>query len=382
MITAKEVQLTSTDENVHEEEILKTILEEVITKIEQSVDVMVVNEVIKPQGRVRSFSTQLIVQEVINNLTCGQIFKSFFVIAFLFLIFSLAAGHFLLFYLYSRAGPKPFARTDREYVWIFLLFSIAFTFLFIWLILRWYKITVDWLQEKYGGDKNSSGEDNDNNSGDNNSGGANLQRVSMREKIGSFFSRLEERYDKSFGLDGSYYLHKLYTSEIVEGGINLYNLQDIYLCTLPVPLTCVICGLLTIESLHRAYVLSRHIRNNGRHKITVQERDHQIILDMLMDIFFLTVPIGTIYIGFKVQVTITQTIWLVFTPSLFLCSKLREMTMQLYFKNAETLILQKQKSRSFSLHRHRRSIFSKTYSDEVEDLQNKTFPRWMKLVVL
>ena len=95
------------------------------------------------------------------------------------------------------------------------------------------------------------------------------------------------------------------------------------MCTVPGPLTCVICGLLMIESLYRTYILSRHIRNNRRHKITVQERDHQIILDMLMDIFFLTVPIGTIYIGFKVQVTITQTIWLVFTPSLFLCSKFR-----------------------------------------------------------
>ena len=56
-----------------------------------------------------------------------------------------------------------------------------------------------------------------------------------------------------------------------------------------------------------AYILSRHIRNNHRHKITVQERDHQIILDML-DIFF-NMPLE-LYLGFQIQVTIVQTIWL------------------------------------------------------------------------
>ena len=34
---------------------------------------------------------------------------------------------------------------------IFVIFH-RLTLLFIWLILRWYKITVYWLQEKYGGD--------------------------------------------------------------------------------------------------------------------------------------------------------------------------------------------------------------------------------------
>ena len=94
-------------------------------------------------------------------------------------------------------------------------------------------------------------------------------------------------YNATCGLNGSHYLHRLYAWEIIENTVQIYNLQYIYLCTLPVPLTCVISGLLMIESSHRAYILSRHIRNNRRHKITVQERDHQIILDMLMDIFFL-----------------------------------------------------------------------------------------------
>lgn len=315
----------------------------------------------KPKGRlVRSFSTQLIVQEVINNLTCGQIFKSFFVIAFLFLIFSLAAFHFLLFYLYSRAGHIPFARTDREYVWIFLLMSIQYLLLFTWLIWRWRKLIKKYLKDHYGVTRNSSSAQRLRN------GGWNLLAL----------------YNATCGLNGSHYLHRLYAWEIIENTVQIYNLQYIYLCTLPVPLTCVISGLLMIESSHRAYILSRHIRNNRRHKITVQERDHQIILDMLMDIFFLTVPLGTIYLGFRIQVTIVQTMWLVLTPSLSLFSKFRRMTMRFYFRNAATLVIEKQKVRSSSINRRRLSIFSKTYSDEVEDLQNKTFPRWMKLVVL
>ena len=49
----------------------------------------------------------------------------------LFLIVAIAGGHFFLFYKYSSGEfqSRAFSKMHREFVWVFLLFSIFFTLL-------------------------------------------------------------------------------------------------------------------------------------------------------------------------------------------------------------------------------------------------------------
>ena len=185
-----------------------------------------------------------------------------------------------------------------------------------------------------------------------------------------------------FGLNGTHYLHRLYGWKLVENWVQFFNLRNIYLCTLPIPLTCAICILLMIECFYRVYTFYKSLFGKIRDSnISYQDRDRQIVLDMVLDIFFLIVPICTIYFGFKIDVPSESAIWLVLTPSLSLLSRLRRMTMAFYFDNGVTIVVKAQKRASFNMKRNRKSIFSAGYTDQVEASQNKTFPRWLKLVI-
>jgi hypothetical protein len=101
----------------------------------------------------------------------------------------------------------------------------------------------------------------------------------------------------------------------------------------------------------------------------------------MLDLFFLITPISTIYFFYDLDVRVEQGILLVLTPSISLFSKFRRMAMAFYFENAASLVIKEQEIRSSSLNRHRRSIFEQDYTNEVENIQNKHFPRWMKFVV-
>ena len=43
---------------------------------------------------------------------------------------------------------------------------------------------------------------------------------------------------------------------IIENTVQFFNLQNVYLCTLPVELTSIICIWFILESSHRAFIFS------------------------------------------------------------------------------------------------------------------------------
>ena len=124
-----------------------------------------------------------IVEDVIKNMTCFDIF-TYPVMALLFLILTLAAAHFYLFYRYTSGSVASFAfgYSDRAYVWVFLLFSIVFTLLFIWLIVRWKYLTSDWLARHYA-----------------------IKEKERTPRAKTFI----QKYNEVCGLNGSHYLYRL-----------------------------------------------------------------------------------------------------------------------------------------------------------------------------
>ena len=55
----------------------------------------------------------------------------------------------------------------------------------------------------------------------------------------------------------------------------------------PVELTSIICIWFILESSHRAFTFSGAVcRKQGGDKFTTQQRDKQIVFDMISDLFF------------------------------------------------------------------------------------------------
>ena len=179
---------------------------------------------------------------VMKNVNCGQIICTCSVISMLFLTVLLAIGHFYLFYRYSSNNAQnAFAYINRKFVWVFLLFSILFTLVFTWLICRWKKLTTDWLKNHYFDHSQTRSTTN------------------TTVSVASILKRARQKYNGMFGLNGTHYLHRLYGWEFVENWVQFFNLRNIYLCTLPISLTCTICILLMIECFYRVYTLYKSL---------------------------------------------------------------------------------------------------------------------------
>ena len=77
-----------------------------------------------------------------------------------------------------------------------------------------------------------------------------------------------QKFNNTCGLNGSLYLHRLYLWELIENTVQFFNLQNVYLCTLPVELTSIICIWFILESSHRAFIFSGVVcRKQGGNKL-------------------------------------------------------------------------------------------------------------------
>ena len=82
-------------------------------------------------------------------------------------------------------------------------------------------------------------------------------------------------YRETF-INGKYYLLKLYLIELFESFNQLINVINVYLCSLPVEYSSVLCLFLGIDSWVRAYEVLQ--------KNTPERRDRQIKIDIVMDL--------------------------------------------------------------------------------------------------
>ena len=115
-----------------------------------------------------------------------------------------------------------------------MLFFIIFLLLLISLVAQWKKNVSKWLIRHYGLSKH------------NKSGKKSIQKVL-------------QYYNENVGLNGKYYLWKLYLYEFSENWIQFINLKQLFLCTLPIEWTSVFCVALIVESSYRALFMSRTV---------------------------------------------------------------------------------------------------------------------------
>jgi hypothetical protein len=275
----------------------------------------------------------------------------------LFLVVLVALLHFALFYAYSHNGFRPFARMNREFLWVFLLFFCLFSAIFVRAVAPcfWKKAAMDFfsLHHHVGRRKTFEAQ-------------SNVLRVAYK------------KYKELFSINGKYYLSRLYMYEFMENYVSVYNLRTIYLCTMPHWACVIILGVLTVESSYRAFSTAGFAWNDE--PVTKTKRDLQIAIDIFVDIIFLFFPFATVF-HHGIPLTLQECVFIVLFPSISLASKLRKMIKEAISDNAEGIAVRMEKMISKSQRRQRESLFGKSRVQLLEALQDAHFPRWAKFGV-
>ena len=192
--------------------------------------------------------------EFMKRATCCKVFgcRGPF---YLFLMLAAGGLHFTIFYFVTHNGVRPFARMDRDYAWVFLLFASLFALMFIrgMLPCYWRKFIRDTYKDE-------------------------RKRHQHHSKSQNTLVRIYTKYQDTFGLNGTFYLWTLYIFEFIENYVSVYNMRVLYLCSLPHIVCILFMGLLILESMYRAYSMAGYLWKGVR--VSKGKRDLQIAIDI------------------------------------------------------------------------------------------------------
>ncbi len=254
----------------------------------------------------------------------------------LVLIVLISTFHFSVFTIYTYPS---YSNLEKEGVAVFLILSMAYFVLLIYTACRW-KLAAKRILKQRRGDYNK-----------------------LREKMPfiAALSYVKKMYSSNFGLNGKYYLYKLYGSETMEKIFQVHNYFVLYTCRLPVEVTMLFCTLYFLDSglqarlLYKKLRLCNNIKSNQQDYITVNERDSLINHDIAMDVFYLLFSLPLFILG-KIPITVGDLLLVVLMPSISLLSKLRSSFFEVIARTLDTIILKRESTESQKSQRHRLSV--------------------------
>jgi hypothetical protein len=315
--------------------------------------------------RALSVKSNTIAHSVLDNLLCKYIGRIGF--AALFTMLLVSAGQFIIFFIYANnSHDSTFQKVGRPMVWIFFLFSILYLLRIIHIAITWKDTLKELIEAKY--DLNTLGTK------------GKSMRLSKIKIYKSRFKTVVTYYDENFGINGIYYLWILYVGELVESWVQFANVVEVYSCTLPVAWNLTFMIILMIHSLHQCKVLYRKLYTETS-SIDLDERNVQVIFNIGVDLFFLFVPIATLWFGFRITISILEIVRIIIVPSISLFSTLPTIFEQVVYNRVNEEIAKRQLNVSKSFKRRRNSLFGQSVNEQVVDLQNRYFPRPAKMLM-
>ena len=102
---------------------------------------------------------------------------------------------------------------------------------------------------------------------------ANQTTDPKKKKKKRVVNQLRQWYIHRFGINGKYYLMKMYTFELLEHLQQLYSLNNIYLCFMPVEGSTIVCAVLVVELITNVWLTLRFDSQ--------ETRDMLLLLDIL-----------------------------------------------------------------------------------------------------
>ena len=266
-----------------------------------------------------------------------------------------ATFHWVVCIHYTTPPRKPFQYLGRPFAWVFFVMAILFTLLAAWIFSQWKRIALEVVKMTRSGE----------------------QKAKMKNNAHQF----GDSYRNNIGINGKYYLWKLYVYEIVEGCIQFNNLRQVFLCMMPLEYCWVVMLVMILESGGRAIAFGKRILLSSGGLITVNDRDQQVITDILMDLFFLVYPLAIIFQVHRIQIQPEEILLVILSPSISLFFKLRIMLVQTITLNMERVVIMLHERESDRRERKRLVIFGTDRGTKISERQNQHFPMWGRIIV-
>ena len=285
----------------------------------------------KSKTRTRKRANTAILMKDINISYCSHVGWDGTVVLFFLLV--LSGFSWYLVYPYSAS----FRNFGKEGIWIYIVLGVLYILTIIFLLKTWKSVAKDYTRRALTG------------------------RDPHRGAAG-----IIHFYRETF-INGKYYLWKLYLIELLESFNQLNNLINVYLCSLPVEASTIICICLGVDSIVRGYEV---LQNN-----TPERRDRQIKIDILFDTLCMIVPLGIMWFGYKVPISIDEMIQVTLFPALCLFTKLRSIFREIVRLRSFDAVKKHQFQTAESVGRKRRSIYAVLETTKVAKMQQNSMPK-------
>jgi len=179
-------------------------------------------------------------------------------------------------------------------------------------------------------------------------------------------------YNDITDVNGKFYLTKMYASEAFEHVQQVYSMTTIYVCSMPVGVSCIVSSVLVIELFINLWVTS--------HFESQESRDRLILLDVFTDLFCVAFPLlysDSLDILLPIESMHAITVY----PMLSLVSKLNDI-----WEDYFTMDLQRMEKRNEKItetfrkrgSRKRKSVLNLAHNRDVMKMQLDHFPKWLR----
>ena len=176
-----------------------------------------------------------------------------------------------------------------------------------------------------------------------------------------------------FGINGKYYLTKMYVAELFEHIQQVYSLTTIYLCLMPVEISTIVCIVLIVELAINIW-LTMYLDSQ-------EIRDRLLLLDILTDIFCIAFPLLYTWLSFQIPVSIPQMLFIVVYPTLSLLFKTKRALVGLFQGGLGTDTkgnLSKNRNQDICPSSRSKSILNLPHHHDRLRMQLKYFPKCLR----
>jgi hypothetical protein len=258
-------------------------------------------------------------------------------------------------YEYSR----KFLLLRRPWVWVFFVVAGLYLLLLAKFLLFWRKIATEFAKAEVVSERKKAKV----HSGKAASG---LKRSSSVSKL----VRGTKTAYADFKPDGRLFLWKLYASQVSESAAQAWNLVTVYLCSMPVEITIPMCAVMALECFFTA--------NTIRKRTQAKEQNRQMLLDVCMDLFCITMPLSVLWFAYKVPIHLSEMFQVTLIASLSLLMKLDDLMEEIIRERASRAVIRSQARASLQRRRSRQSIFGSVRSEVVTEAQKASVPEFAK----
>jgi hypothetical protein len=253
----------------------------------------------------------------------------------------------LLFFYLTYEYSVYFLRFNRDFVWVFIVMACLFLLFIIYYLVRWKKMANDFMEEE-----------------------RKIENKENSTTSNSCFQKAKTRYN-DFQIFGKYYLFQLYTSEILESINQINNLFTVYTCSLPVAITSILCIVLSIDCFH---TVSFMVRKNDPNR-----RDRQIIIDTLVDCLCIALPLMIMWFGYRVPISIEEMMQVSIYPAFTILMKLDTILEEIIRSRTAMATLTAQEQAATRASRRRKSLFRGLSHYEIGEQQQLFVPYYVHL---